>query len=326
MTAEQKIVELFKQNPEWTVQELSLEVLASKQLIHRILKKLTEQQEVQKFGTSPKTFYRKIKHEISKNSETILNKDDVDFLKKEFLVITEKGEYLEGKAGFENWCQKRNLPVEKTLNEFKITKEKYNQHIQRNGLIDGTEKLINTKGFEKIYLDRLYYLDFYAIERFGKTKLGTILHYAKQGQNKFLMNILMKEISEKIKKFIEESGVQAIGFVPPTIRREVQLMKFIEKGLKTHLPILDIKKMSGIIPVPQKSLNKLEERIGNADSTFVVFGNSSYESVLLIDDAVGSGATINQISKKIKEKNIAQKVIGIAIVGSYKGFEVITDV
>ena len=51
-------------------------------------------------------------------------------------------------------------------------------------------------------MDELLYLDFYAIKRFGKTRLGTILHYAKQGQNKMLMKILIDEIKEKINTII----------------------------------------------------------------------------------------------------------------------------
>ncbi len=40
-------------------------------------------------------------------------------------------------------------------------------------------------------------LDFYAIERFGKTHLGTLMHYAKQGQNKLLMKRIAEEIKQK---------------------------------------------------------------------------------------------------------------------------------
>lgn len=56
------------------------------------------------------------------------------------------------------------------------------------------EKLKNTSGIGQVYVDELYYLDFYAIERFGKTRLGTLMHYAKQGQNKQLMTIIVNEI------------------------------------------------------------------------------------------------------------------------------------
>lgn len=326
MNTENKILNLFEQNSEWTVQELSENISVSKQMIHKVLKKLIDQKEIEKFGSAPKTFYRKLFTEKIETLKFDISEEDEKFLKKEFLLISETGKYLEGIDGFANWCKKRNLPIEKTVKEFILTKEKYTKFVDEKGFIDGTEKLKSTKGFDEIYLKNLYYLDFYAIERFGKTKLGTILHYAKQGQNKFLMQILMQEIAKPIQDFIQNSNIQAVGFVPPTIKRETQLMKFIENSVKTNLPILQIKKMSGIIPVPQKSLNKLEERINNADTTFGVFGNTNYETVLLIDDAVGSGATINQITKKLIDKNVAKNVIGLAIVGSYKGFEVITDV
>ncbi|PCI98978.1 MAG: hypothetical protein COB15_04765 [Flavobacteriales bacterium] len=38
------------------------------------------------------------------------------------------------------------------------------------------------------------------------------------------------------------------------------------------------------------------------------------------------GSTLNQIAEKIKTKKIAKKVIGLAVVGSFKGFDVITDI
>ncbi len=46
----------------------------------------------------------------------------------------------------------------------------------------------------------------------------------------------------------------------------------------------------------------------------------------LIDDAVGSGATLQETARKIKDRGIAKKVYGVALVGSIKGFEVISEV
>ena len=193
-------------------------------------------------------------------------------------------------------------------------------------MVNGLDKLKNTKGYKQIWLDELCYLDFYAIERFGKTKLGTLLHYAKQGQNKYLMRIMMEMVSGRIKNFLMTQHADAVGFVPPTIRREVQLMKFIRTQLNLSLPILEIKKVNGIIPVPQKSLSKLEERIRNAENTFAITDRRTFNHVVLIDDAVGSGSTPNEIAGKIKNKNTATKITGLAIVGSFKGFDVITDI
>lgn len=51
------------------------------------------------------------------------------------------------------------------------------------------------------------------------------------------------------------------------------------------------------------------------------FGNT-----ILIDDALGSGATLNETAKKLKERGYTGKVVGLAIVGSANGFDVIKEV
>jgi phosphoribosylpyrophosphate synthetase len=327
MKIKEKIVLLFEQKKELTVSEIVNELFVSKQMVHLVLNNLLEINFIEKIGSTPKTIYKLKKVSETKNiSINLISKEKQTFLNENFILITEIGQLLEGLPAFENWCQKRKLPLDKTIDEFILTKDKYNNYLDNNGLISGLDKLKNTKGYDEIYLDELLYLDFYAIERFGKTRLGTILHYAKQGQNKMLMKILIQEIKEKIDVIISEYDIDAVAFVPPTIKRETQLMKFLANGLKINLPVIEIMKIGGIIPVPQKSLNKIEERINNAENTFVIKGNVSYNNLLLIDDAVGSGSTLNQISGKIKRKELAQNIIGLAIVGSYKGFDVITDV
>ncbi|MBP6128358.1 hypothetical protein [Flavobacterium sp.] len=327
MKIKEKIISLFETKKELSVSEITNTLFVSKQMVHLVLNKLLEIGFVEKFGRTPKTIY-KLKEVSSKKIESniLVSNEKQNFLIQNFLMISEIGQILTGLEGFENWCSKRKLPLEKTIDEFMLTKEKYNQYFDNNGLISGLNKLKNTKGYDVIFMDEVLYLDFYAIERFGKTKLGTILHYAKQGQNKMLMRLLIEEIKQKIQIIIEQYNIDAIAYVPPTIKRETQLMKVLANGLKINLPAIDIVKIGGIIPVPQKSLNKLEERINNAENTFVVRGNVSYNNVLLIDDAIGSGSTLNQIAGKIKNKKLANKIIGLAVVGSYKGFDVITDV
>jgi ferritin-like metal-binding protein YciE len=326
MTIKEKIIQLFETEKELTVKEITNKLSASKQMVHLILKKLVEKKQVQKLGRTPKTIYRII--EISKNIiNTVpkINHKKNDYLKQHFLVITEIGEMLIGIEAFHYWCEKRNQPTLKTLDEFIKTKQKYNNYYDKNQFINGTNKLTKTYK-ENTFLDQVFYIDFYAIERFGKTRLGTLLHFAKQGQNKYLMRILVKEIKEKINTFIKLNKIEAVGFVAPTIKRETQIMKFIQENLNITLPILNINKISGIIPIPQKSLSKIEERINNAKNTFSVTDQRVFKKILLIDDAVGSGATLNHIAEKFKIKKIAKQVIGLAIVGSFKGFDVITDI
>lgn len=327
MTIRDKIVQLFQQNHELSAKEITDNLMVSKQMVHIVLAKLVEENKVVKYGRVPKTVYRYTETPlIEPKTELNISHSNKGYLESHFLAITEVGKMLEGIEGFDHWCKKRNLPLQKTIDEYMLAQKKYDAYKDKNGFINGMEKLKSTKGFDNIWLDDLYYLDFYAIERFGKTRLGTILHYAKQGQNKMLMRILIDNIKHKIEAFIRLHHIDAIGFVPPTIRREVQLMKVLQSGLKINLPLVNILKIGGIIPVPQKSLSKLEERISNADNTFMLRGNQSFKRLLLIDDAVGSGSTLNQVAAKIKKSGVAEHITGLAIVGSFKGFDVITDV
>ncbi len=327
MKIKDKIVIALKEKGDLSVKELVDMLDVSKQAIHVAITQLLEQEIIVKFGRTPKTIYRlTIERPLEIVDFTTINNENQEYLAKNFLLITEIGKMLEGVVGFSQWCKQRKLPLEKTVDEFLKTKLRYDSFFDINGIINGKEKLVNTKGYDKIFLDEILYLDFYAIERFGKTRLGTLLHYAKQGQNKFLMKILLSEIKQKVAGLIKANPFDAVGFVPPTIRREVQIMKYLETHLKINLPKINIQKISGIIPVPQKSLNKIEERISNAENTFAVSETVKYKHILLIDDAVGSGSTLNQIAGKIKQKGIAKKITGLAIVGSFKGFDVVTDV
>jgi len=325
MDTKSLINHLFEKYKELSVKELVSHLNVSKQMVHRLLKEMVLQGELEKLGIAPKTLYRKKKISNRKESTVKLEQNVSEELKESFLMVSDTGQLLDGEEGFRIWCDKRNQAFEKTVKEYLKTVKKYKQYKNTNGLIEGTDKLINTyQG--NTYLNKVFYLDFYAIERFGKTRLGTLLHYAKQGQNKYLMNILIKEIKEKVLRFIEDEGFDAVGYVPPTIRREVQIMKTLEENFNVPLPVLNILKISGIIPVPQKSLNKLEDRIVNAENTFAIADIRQFNKVLLIDDAVGSGSTLNQIAEKIKRKEVAKEVYGLSVVGSFKGFDVITDV
>lgn len=322
-----EIIRLLEKKSEMSVTELADTLNVSRQLIHRLLKILQEEGLVQKLGRSPKTFYRWVgKENLNKEKPIQIDEEKSSFLEDHFLFISENGERFEGMEAMALWCKRQKVPLEKTINEFITTRKKYLAYYNQAGLISGLDKIKSTKGFEKIGLDELYYQDFYAIERFGKTKLGNLLHFAKQGQNKILMKEIINEIKPAILNLIIESSVDAVGYIPPTIKRDVQIMHVLRKNLNLPLPHIELIKVKGEIVVPQKALNKLEDRISNARSSIIVGEKRLFKTVLLIDDAVGSGATINETAIKLKRNGICESVIGFAITGSFKGFDVIQEV
>jgi hypothetical protein len=296
----------------------------SDRAIRKQLSKLLEENKIRKIGRPPKVYYLinlKAKEGEKYEFADLKAKKEID---DKYLIISPAGEKKEGWEGFVYWCEKNNLPVLKTANEYLKTLKKYEAY-KKNGVIDGTAKIKST--FSNLYLDKVLYLDFYSIERFGKTKLGQLLLYAKQSQNKTLMKEIVEQIKPIVKSIIKKYKIDGIGFIPPTVKRETQLMKILEKGLQDNIRKLAVVKVKTVVAVPQKTLNKVNDRIENARNTIIVDENSSYNNILLIDDAVGSGATINETAKKIKDKKICKgKVIGLAITGSFKGFDVISEV
>lgn len=318
-----KITEYIKKQSQVNAKELAEYLEISKQAMFRHLSELLEQNKITKIGRPPKVFYlikefAKIKKQKFNISEKLKN-----IIKENFLIITPSGEKKQGLDAFSYWCEKQNLSFEKTALEYEKILKKYNA-FKKAGLISGMKKIKST--FNKAWLDYVYYLDFYSIERFGKTKLGQLLLYAKQSQSKKLIKELIEIVKPDINKIIKKHKIQAIGFIPPTVKREVQFMRELQKNLNFKQRIISIIKIKTQVPVPQKTLNKLEDRIENARNTIIVDEKNKFNNIILIDDAVGSGATLNETAKQIKHKKIAKKVIGVSITGSFKGFDVISEV
>jgi DNA-binding MarR family transcriptional regulator len=324
MSTEFKILQILSESKEIRLTDLVEMTGSSRQMVHRAVKNLLEKNRIQKVGSAPKTFYRLIQSRPEQSHK--LSAADQEFLLEHFFLVTETGSRLTGVSALIHWCNRQNLPIEKTASEFIATRKKYLAYFQSNGLIDGNEKIRSTKGFERIGLDAIYYLDFYAIERFGKTRLGTLLHLAKQGQNKKLMDEIIELSQARINRLIIEQSVDAVGFIPPTIKREVQFMKVLERKLNLPLPHIGLVKVRGEIVIPQKALSKIEDRISNARFSIMVTEKRKFKKILLLDDAIGSGATMNETALKLKENKLTTTVVGLAITGSFKGFDVIQEV
>lgn len=321
----QKISQYLKEKGQATAAEIVEYLGISRQALFKQLAKLQKNNEIYKIGRPPKVFYYPAEESIDKATLDVLDEKTEKIIADNFLLITPAGVKMQGVEAFAFWCDKNKLPLVKTAEEYLQTLEKYNRYRRSDGLIDGTEKIKNT--FSDSCLDNLYYLDFYSIERFGKTKLGQLLLYAKQSQNRQIIKELVLSIKEKIEKFAAREQFDGVAFIPPTVKRETQFIKELEKQLNLPLRKVGIEKVKTEIAVPQKTLNKLEDRVENAKKTFVVGSSCTYKKILLIDDAVGSGATFNEIACKIKRAGICSgEIIGLSITGSVKGFDIISEV
>jgi len=319
----QKIQEYLIVHKQVTSKQLSEYLGISRQALFKHLPKLLEEGKIGKIGKPPIVYYF-IKDKTALEVKSFEDSPRSQIIDKNYLIITPTGEKLVGMKGFRYWCEKNKLPLSKTITEYEKTFNKYARY-KKVGLIDGTYKIKNS--FNKVYLNKIFYLDFYSIERFGKTKLGWMLLYAKQSQNKTLVKEICNYIKKEINRCIIKYNINAVSFIPPTVKRDIQLMTEIEKNLNIHLPIINLQKVKTDLIVPQKTLSKIEDRVENARQTIMVNDTRSYNNILIIDDAIGSGASINETAKKFREKGVVKnKIYGLAITGSFKGFEIISEV
>lgn len=325
MKTSDKIIGYIEKNGQVTGSELVDYLGIKLRAVQKQLKNLMEGGQLTKSGTPPKVYYS-IPTGNSKDNTIIKTPKKItkEIIDDNFFYITPRGTTEEGWGGFIYWCQERSYDPIKMADRYQKTIAKFNKY-KKNGLIDGMYKMKST--FKDVALEEVFYIDFYSIEIFGKTKLGQMLLFAKQSQDRKLINDLADLVKPTVDELIKKFDIDGVGFIPPTVKRELQLIRQIQKRLDLKTSMLAINKIRTPIVVPQKTLNKIDDRIVNAKETITVDAKGVYHNILLIDDAVGSGSTLNETAKKIKQKGICSgKIIGLAITGSFKGFEVISEV
>lgn len=317
----------LKQQGPASPHQLQLHFGLSAAAIHRQLRKLETNGSILKIGSAPKVLYAALEKSITLPAVTNLPQDIADMIEARYTYVNPDGVMMEGVAGFVHWVEKTGqfaqLPA--LAREYVKLRQEADQWYQGRSWIDATSKLQQT--FLETTINHVAYADFYALPKFGKTRLGAYTLHAKVSQNRPLMQLLAEEVKPIVAQLISEWNIQAVAFIPHSIPRKLPLLPTLASELGLSLPLITIEKLyAGKIKVPQKSLSKLQDRVENAQKTLYVKGEVPWDRVLLIDDAVGSGATFNEVAQKIKSQYKTVFVAGFAIVGSYKGFEVISEV
>lgn len=256
---------------------------------------------------------------------------------KDFLYITPSGRIIKSIFGFyEGYILGQKLPPIKTMDEYIKTMEKYNQFKNPEELINITSKLQKTFG-DNCSINQAFACEFYAIERFGKTRIGQLLLHGKQTQNLRAIEEVCASTRIKILDFVNKNKIQAIVFVPPTTPRQLQFMDYWQKNLNINLPVVKFEKKIYDIPVQQKTLKSKEHRMENAMETMFLVKNPdilSYERILIFDDAVASGSTFQALGLKLREAGIAKDQIYVlaitvtanGIIDDSQKFEVVNEV
>lgn len=319
------VLDILAQAIELSATEIAEKAWKSRAIIHTYLKSLVSEGKIKKIGLPPHTRYQLLwnEHLLSK-IESISQIQDTDIPFREQKILDEiffrfspTGKKYEWFQGFREWCKERNLKIHTAVKSYLSIY----QHIQDSqdscGLLSADEAF--WKNFKSIWLDHVYYADQYNWMEFGRGKLAEITFYGKQSQNKELLRISVDMIHPQLRCLILKEWIDAIAITPWSIDRKNQLLWALKKKLSLFgIPFINIIKYSesGIV-IPQKTLKTPEERIENARNTIFIHDKktSHYKKVLLIDDFVGSGATLNETAKKLKAEWV-KEVIGFAWVGN----------
>ena len=295
----------------------------SNKTLYKHLSVLLEENLISKTGKTPKVFYSV--NTSKKDNLSVSNYSDF-IIEQNYLYFSPSGEIIRGLNGFQAWCQKNNFEFKKEKTLF-LKEVKSKQKYQKDKLISAKKMILSGKN-KKIYLDDIFFSDFYTTSHFGKTKLGQLIYLGKSSQNKKLITETADLARPGIVNIIKKFNIKLVAFVPPTIDRKVQFMNVFKKQLELKLKEIKIMKTGNEIKIPQKTLRKLEDRIINAKVSIAVNPNQKIDSnVLIIDDATGSGATMNETAHKVR--NISKnkiEIIAYSVVGSYKNFDVISEV
>ncbi len=320
----QKIILFIQKHGKARAYDLRRELAITGAALHRQLKQLVANGQVSKIGKPPLVFYTIASKNAPPITDVKINHEA--FINSYYLYISPRGEILTGVKGFIQWAiNTKQTDLKQLSEEYVTTRKKANHFFNHLGWIDATTRFNSI--FSKRFIDRVIYQDFYSLPKFGKTKLGQLVLYAKQSQNITLIKQLIDSCKPIIRKIISHYHVDAIAFIPPTIPRQIQLLKEFRLGLNINLPMIDLVKIyHGDVPIAQKSLSKIEERLINARETIQIKSTKRFDRVLIIDDAIGSGATIYETALKLKNQHLCKHIYAYAVVGSFKGFDVIREI
>ena len=316
----QLILEYIQAERKATVKEIVNNFSIERRMAQYHLKSLLEAGLIRKQGKVPKVYY------LPRSLPEVVSFVDEE-LEGVWLTVTSDGQPLPGMLGFTYWCERRGLELKKASKDYRVIRAKYEGLRAKQGWLEVTAKFTET--FRKPMLEKVFYGEVFAYERFGKTKWGQLVWYAKLAEDLGIMNTVFQWAGPLVESVVDHYKIDAIAFVPHSLPRKYPFLPRFRNFLQSRVPEVELIKISGDIPIAQKTLKSTEERRDNAVNTIFLGPDSPsrpYKRLLLIDDAVGSGATLQESARKIKQKGVAEAVYGFAMVGSIKGFEVMNEV
>ena len=251
--------------------------------------------------------------------------EEAKLLDEKFFKYDSDGRILKWLKSFLLLCQKRALDRKDKISAFDAINQQINHYRTQCRLLNITHQFKIKHQYSA--LDELFYADAYTRAEFERGALSEQMFFAKQHQDKQQLKNLISLFYRNLECLLTTFDINAIALTPPSISRKVQILDLVDQFLDPSIPRIPLIKYSpSKILIPQKSLKRPEDRIQNAKNTiFIREEDIHYNTVLLIDDFVGSGATLNETAIKLKTAWV-KKIIGFAFFGNLDlKYEVINE-
>ena len=332
LTTKQKILDLLEKTPEMTPGQLIIQLKLSPTIIYANLKLLLHQQKITKYGTTPNVIYALVAPEdqnstvIDPAQEAIISPAEKEYLNQNYMYIAENGVEIKGYPAFIYWASSKNKNKDlKTLvREWITVRKETAKYINNDGYLDMTDTTNRQFNHDGL-LYKVFVSDFYTLPNgMGKTLLGTQVYYAKMSEVLRLTMQIANQVKPTMEKIIALHKVTVVGYIPHSKKRKIQFIpkfkEFIDLSFRKEIVLT--KTYPTEIRVEQKTLRSTKERENNARQTISLTkipALANNDVVLLIDDLVGSGATVHEMAKKIKRINPQVVVIAYGIVGNADG-------
>lgn len=303
-------------NPGINISKIASMLWVSTRTAIRGTSTLISQWLIEKKWNVPQVQYYPIDTSVIKKKQVHFDKDIVRLLEQERYQISRKWVELVWVDGFIQWCEDRKLDPIPAVDRW-IWHIRYMDSITSIYGIDATHKLID---YPDSHLTKLLYGSIYALPEFGKTKYGTWMELAKTYPSIKIFDKIFSYVNPIINQIILKYNIQALCFVQPTAQRKMQIMHYAEKVIFKDTPRISIQKTPWYFPA-QKTLSKREDRIANAKASFEIIDQQidTYENILIIDDAVWSGATLVEIANKLLKIWNIKNIIWFSMVGTANG-------
>lgn len=313
-TTAEGITTYISNNPGSGVSEIAKYLDVTTVTIHRYLKRLIQQWTLVKKGSAPHVAYYLWGDTRTQN--TLLDRQTVRLLEQERYQVSPIGEALMWVEGFTVWCERRWVDLTDAAAR-RVWHIQYIDAIRHPRWIDATSKLDD---YPNRSLKSLRYGNIYALPEFWKTKYWTFMEIAKTQPSLAIFDQLCTTFQRTLQQCIQHLQIDALCFAQPTAKRSMQLMDYAKDVLIPTLPRIGIKKVKGYFP-PQKTLKHRSDRIWNAQNSFELerWQIHTYKNVLIIDDAVWSGATLNEIWTKLLNAWVAKHVYWFSMIGTANG-------